>query len=228
MTTHSARIGVLGGTFDPVHHGHLDAADAARRALALTEVVLMPSRVPPHKGAPTRASACHRFAMVALASLGREGLRVSDLELRSSEPSYTSLTLQRLARGGYAPSQIFFILGSDAFAEIVHWHDYPALLRRSHFAVVARPGQPLARLRSGLPSLADRMHEPGAGSTRGTPVGSTAIWLVEAETRNVSSSTIRHRLATAEPIRELLPDAVAAHIARHRLYGATPPGELLA
>ena len=228
MTTDATRIGVLGGTFDPLHHGHLDAADAARRALALTEVVLMPSRVPPHRESPAQASGYHRFAMAALASSGREGLRVSDLELRSAEPSYTSLTLQQLAHAGYAPAQLFFILGSDAFAEIVHWHDYPAILRRSHFAVVARPGKPLAGLCSRLPALADRMHEPGVGPTRGSTGGSTAIWLVEAETRNVSSSSIRRRLAAAESTGDLLPDVVAAYIARHRLYGAGTTGRFFA
>ena len=225
MTTASTRVGVLGGTFDPVHHGHLDAAEAARQALDLTEVVLMPSRVPPHKASPARTSGCHRFAMAALASSGRAGLRVSDLELRSSEPSYTSLTLQRLARIGYAPSQLFFILGSDAFAEIAHWHDYPALLRRSHFVVVARGGRPPAELPARLPALAERMRVPG---DKTPPSGATAIWLVDANTRNVSSSDIRDRLAAAEPILDLLPDIVAAHIARHRLYVPDTPGELIA
>ena len=228
MTTDSPRVGLLGGTFDPVHHGHLDAADAARKALALTEVVLMPSRVPPHKTSAARASCYHRFAMAALASSGRKGLRVSDLELRSSEPSYTSLTLQRLVRIGYAPWQLFFILGSDAFAEIAHWHDYPAILGRCHFVVVERAGDPLCELRGRLPALAERMHAPGDGSTAPSPGGSTAIWLVDAHTRDVSSSAIRDRLATAEPTADLLPDVVAAHIARHRLYGPTTPGELLA
>ena len=228
MTTDAPRIGVLGGTFDPVHYGHLDAAAAARKALALAEVVLMPARVPPHKASPARTSGYHRFAMAALASSGEARLRVSDLELLSSEPSYTSRTLQRLAQTGYAPSQLFFILGSDAFAEIAHWHDYPALLRRSHFAVVARAGNPLADLCRRLPALADRMHEPGAGSARGSSTGPTAIWLVDAETRHVSSSHIRRRLAAAEPVGHLLPDMVAAYIARHRLYASTTPGELLA
>ncbi len=228
MTPDTPRIGVLGGTFDPVHHGHLDAADAARKALALTTVVLMPSRRPPHKTSPARTSGYHRFAMAALASSVHAGLRVSDLELRSSEPSYTSLTLQRLAQAGHAPSRLFFILGSDAFAEIAHWHDYPALLRRSHFAVVARAGNPLAELRDRLPALAGRMRKPGVGSSGKARTVSTAVWLVDAETRNVSSSTIRRRLAASEPTGDLLPDAVAAHIARHRLYGATTPGELLA
>ncbi len=228
MTTAPARVGVLGGTFDPVHHGHLDAADAARGALGLGEVLLMPSRVPPHKASPARTSCHHRFAMAALAASGRPGLRVSDLELRSSEPSYTSLTLQRLARAGYAPSQLFFILGSDAFAEIAHWHDYPEILRRGHFAVVARAGHPLAGLRGRLPGLAGRMRSPDGGAAAPAPDGPTAIWLVEAATRDVSSSDVRNRLAAAEPTAGLLPDLVAAHVARHRLYGPATPGERFA
>jgi nicotinate-nucleotide adenylyltransferase len=221
-------VGVLGGTFDPVHHGHLDAAAAARAALGLTEVVLMPSRVPPHKASAERTSCYHRFAMAALASSGCKGLRVSDLELRSPEPSYTSLTLQRLARIGYTPSQLFFILGSDAFAHIAQWHDYPAILHRSHFAVVARTGNPLADLRGRLPTLAERMHTPGDSSAKPALSDSPAIWLVEASTRNVSSSSIRHRLAAAEPTADLLPAIVAAYITRHRLYLPETTGELLA
>ena len=228
MTSAVPRIGVLGGTFDPVHYGHLDAADAARRALALAEVVLMPSRVPPHKASPVRTSGYHRFAMAALASSGRPGVRISDLELRSADPSYTSLTLQQLARAGYAPGRLFFILGSDAFAEIAHWHDFPAVLGRSHFAVVARAGRSLSDLRERLPALAGRMRRPDAGADTGAVAGPTSIWLVEAETRDVSSSGIRRRLAASEPTRDLLPDAVAAYISRHRLYDATRRGGLFA
>ena len=228
MTSDGPRIGVLGGTFDPVHHGHLDAAHAARQALALTDVVLMPSRVPPHKTSPARTSGYHRFAMAALASSGRPGLRVSDLELRSAEPSYTSLTLQQLARVGYAPAQLFFILGSDAFAEIAHWYDFPAILGRSHFAVVARAGRPLGELPGRLPGLADRMRNPESGSRTGIAAGSTSIWLVDAETRDVSSSSIRRRLTASEPTCDLLPDIVADYISRHRLYDATPRGGLFA
>ena len=188
----------------------------------------MPSRMPPHKTAPARTSGYHRFAMAALASCGQPTLRVSDLELRLAAPSYTSRTLEQLARAGYAPSQIFFILGSDAFADIAHWHDYPALLQRSHFAVIARPGNPLAELRDRLPALAGRMRGPGAGLQSAPPAGSTAIWLVDASTRNVSSSIIRRRLAAAESTGDLLPGVVATYITRHRLYDTTGRGELLA
>lgn len=218
MTSGRPRIGVLGGTFDPLHLGHLDAAEAARRALALAEVVLLPSRVPPHRTPPVRTSIYHRFAMAALASAGQPGLRVSDLELRLAEPSYTSLTLRQLAQAGYAPAQLFFILGSDAFAEIAHWHDFPAILDRSHFAVVARAGRPLGDLRSRLPALADRMRAADEGADGRATAGATSIWLVDAETRDVSSSIIRRRLAAAEPTGGLLPEVVADYISRHGLY----------
>ena len=228
MRTGVARIGVLGGTFDPVHHGHLDAARAARRALGLTDVVLMPSPGAPHRACPPTASGYHRFAMAALASCPEAGLRVSDLELRAPDPPYTSRTLQRLAQRGYVPSRIFFIVGSDAFADIGHWYDYPALLHRSHFAVVARAGDALDTLRRRLPALADRMRDADGRPVGGAPDGTTAIWLVHAETRDISSSGIRRRLAAAAPMHGLLPEPVAEHIARHRLYAPATSGELLA
>jgi len=134
------RLGILGGTFDPVHYGHLDAAVAAQQALGLDEVRLMPSREPPHKTPFDRAAADHRLAMVALAVDGYEALRASDFELRAPGPSYTSVTLRRLAdEQGHDPSRLFFVLGSDAFADIGQWHDYPTLLDRGHFVVVSRP-----------------------------------------------------------------------------------------
>lgn len=213
------RMGILGGTFDPVHYGHLDAARAARRALALDEVLLMPSREPPHKASSEHVSSEHRLAMTSLAVSLHEELRASDLELRSSAPSYTSRTLQRLARCGYDPSQLFFILGSDAFADIAQWYDYPDLLDRGHFVVVARRDCPVSELPRRLPALAGRMRRPERSLLVRAQSGATAVWLVEAETRDVSSSAVRHRLAHAQSVDELLPDVVATYVARHGLYG---------
>src|SRR5438034_2402539 len=116
------RTGILGGTFDPIHLGHLEAADAAKRHLQLDRVLLVPSRTPPHRSVEPRASVYHRFAMTALAAAER-GLLASDLELMRDGPSFTALTLEALHREGYAPSQLFFIIGSDAFAEISTWYD---------------------------------------------------------------------------------------------------------
>src|SRR5215210_5249852 len=121
-----ARIGLLGGTLDPIHFGHVDTALAARAALGLTRVIVLPSRVPPHRPQPPGASAYHRFAMTALAVNGVDGLEASDIELDAPGPSYTADTLLRFRQcSGLAGSQIFFITGADAFAEIATWHRYP-------------------------------------------------------------------------------------------------------
>ena len=202
----SRRLGILGGTFDPIHFGHLDAADAARRALQLDRVLLIPSFDPPHRPADPMASGFHRFALVALAIQGNDALSASDMELTRSGPSYTADTLRAVARQGWRPSQIFFILGSDAFAEIATWREYPAVLDTANFVVIARPGTTLDAATARTPSLRGRLGQ--------------SIFLVEARTRDVSSSTIRARLATRQPIDDLVPATVARHIAAHHLYGA--------
>jgi nicotinate-nucleotide adenylyltransferase len=202
----SRRLGILGGTFDPIHVGHLDAADAACRALRLDEVRLIPSSDPPHRTADPLASGFHRFALVALAIQGHDALRVSDLELTRTGPSYTADTLRAIAREGWTPSQIFFILGSDAFAEIATWREFPAVLDAANFVVIARPGTTLETAIARTPSLRGREGK--------------SLFLVEARTRDVSSSTIRARLAAHQPIDDLVPAAVAWHIAAHHLYGA--------
>ena len=213
--TIEGRIGVLGGTFDPIHSGHLDAAAAARRACALDSVLLVPARAPAHRAAAPRAPAVHRFAMAAMAAQFCDDLRVSDIELRYDGPSFTSVTLERLATLGHRPEQLFFITGADAFADIASWHDYPAVLDRSHFVVVARPGHPVAGLRARA-HLGARMRDAsGRAPARGESV---SIWLVDAATRDVSSSALRRRIGAGQPIDGLVPDAVARHIARHDLY----------
>ena len=211
------RIGVLGGTFDPIHNGHLDVVDAARRACALDTVLLVPARLPPHRAAAPLAPAAHRFAMAAMAAHARDDLRVSDIELREGGPSFTSVTLERLAAYGHRPEQLFFITGADTFADIASWHDYPALLDRSHFVVVSRPGHPVAALRA-QSDLRPRMRETaGAGRADSEPV---SIWLVDAATRAVSSSVLRRRLTGGHPIDGLVPDTVARHISKHGLYSS--------
>jgi nicotinate-nucleotide adenylyltransferase len=202
----SRRLGILGGTFDPIHFGHLDAADAARRSLQLDRVLLIPSFDPPHRPTDPMASGFHRFALVALAIQGNDALSASDMELTRTGPSYTADTLRAVARQGWLPSQIFFILGSDAFAEIATWREYPAVLDTANFVVIARPGTTLDAATARTPSLRGRLGQ--------------SIFLVEARTRDVSSSTIRARLATRQPIDDLVPAAVARHIAAHHLYGA--------
>ena len=211
------RLGLLGGTFDPIHFGHLDAAEAARTALALDAVMLVPAHDPPHKPLDPRASAFHRFALVALAVEEYPGFRVSDMELTQDGPSYTVNTLRALHGGGWQPTQIFFILGADAFAEIATWHEYPAVLDAAQFAVVARPGTSLETATARTPELRPRLRRAGDGVP---DPPSTAVFLVEARTRDISSTTIRARLAARQPITDLVPAAVARHILAHQLYGA--------
>jgi nicotinate-nucleotide adenylyltransferase len=216
----SRRLGLLGGTFDPIHCGHVDAARAAETALALTELLIVPSHIPPHRPRPA-ASAYHRFAMAALVVAGRRSWRASDLELRAPEPSYTSATLARLHDEGYAPTELFFLVGADAFAEIESWKDYPSLFDRAHFAVIARPGAAIADLAHRLPALAPRMMTV---STVAVASGATSIFLIDAPTADVSSTAIRDRRAAGLSITGQVPPAVEQHIEQHGLYIKTPHG----
>jgi nicotinate-nucleotide adenylyltransferase len=212
------RLGLLGGTFDPIHYGHLDAADAARRALALDTIRVLPSHDPPHKPMDPHATAFHRFALVALAIDGLDGYCASDAELRRDGPTYTADTLRALHGEGWQPSQIFFILGADAFAEIGSWYQFPAVLDAANFAVIARPGIGLDAALSRVPALRGRVR--GGTADDADSAGQTGIFLVEARTRDVSSTAIRARLAARQPIDDLVPAAVARHILAHHLYGA--------
>lgn len=215
-----ARIGLLGGTLDPIHVGHVETAAAARRALDLDRVDVLPSHMPPHRTQQPVASGYHRFAMAALAVNGVEGLAASDVELRAPGPSYTADTLTRFRDAtGLGASQIFFITGADAFAEIETWHRFPEVLELANFIVVSRPGFPVERLRTRLPALAIRMTSVGLQARRQPPVASRqSIFLVDAPTPDVSSTEIRRRLTAGEPLMGLVPAAVARHIAQHGLY----------
>lgn len=210
------KVGILGGTFDPIHLGHLEAASAAANALSLDRVVLLPSRTPPHRPAEPRASVFHRFAMVALAAAER-GMSISDLELRREGPSYTALTLEALHHEGLAPAQIFFITGSDAFAEVATWYEYPRILQMANFVVVSRPGAPHpSELIPNSQSLIPEVN----------PTGPT-VYSVEADTPDVSATDIRRRVGAGESIDGLVPSSVAGHIRRHRLYVPAPVAAVL-
>ena len=213
------RIGILGGTFDPIHCGHLDLARAAEETLALRRMFVITANVPPHRPQPF-ASSFHRFAMVSMAVAARPGWRASDLELRLPAPSYTSGTLQRFHEYGYTAADLFFVLGADAFAEIESWRDYPDLLRLAHFAVVSRPGVSVDTLGERLPALRSRMVRPPIDPG---PYREPMIVLIDACTADVSATAIRRRIAARESIATLVPPAVQHHIEQHGLYTPTPP-----
>lgn len=208
------KVGILGGTFDPIHLGHLDAASSASASLSLDRVLLLPSRTPPHRSLEPRASVYHRFAMTALAAVSRPGLLASDLELRREGPSFTALTLEALQHEGFAPSHLYFIVGADAFAEIATWYDYPRVLTLANFVVVSRPGAaaiPLSRASEASRGANPQSLIPSGGA-------STSVMYVDASTPDVSSTDIRRRVAGGESIEGLVPPGVAEHIRRHRLY----------
>jgi nicotinate-nucleotide adenylyltransferase len=224
-------LGVLGGTFDPIHLGHIAAGIAAQRALSLDHVVLIPSRIPPHRIDPVTAAGEHRLAMATLAATGQAGWSASRIELDREGPSYTYDTLvtlwdsteyalseqreskelalseQRESKG----TQIFFITGADAFAEIASWSRYPAVLDLANFVVVSRPGITLDSLRERVPSAFERR-----------PDAKTRVILVEANTPDVSSTDIRRRARAGESLAGLVPDPVAEYIRAHGLYLGPP------
>lgn len=201
------KIGVLGGTFDPIHLGHIAAADAAQQALSLDSIVLVPSRIPPHRAAPTTASAVDRYAMAELAAQDRAGWKASRIEIERDGPSYSYDTLVELRT---PPPDVFFILGADAFADIATWSRYPAILDLANFVVVSRTGITLDSLRARVPSAFDR-----------GPSAKTRVILVEARTPDVSSTEIRRRVRAAESITGLVPDSVAHYITTHHLYSGS-------
>ena len=223
MNERGRRLGILGGTLDPIHCGHMAAAAAARDALGLSQVLVLPSGIPPHRQQPL-ASPFHRFAMAALAVTGVDKFIASDDELRwegpfggaQGRPSYTADTLERQQARGVAPADIFFITGADAFADIGTWMRYPAVLDLANFVVVDRPGYPVTALPSRLPSLVQRMRpaERVSADAGGTPL----IFLLETPTPDVSSTTVRSRLARAESISGLVPPLVETYIHQHALY----------
>lgn len=214
----AARIGILGGTLDPIHMGHVEAALVAREALRLDHVFVIPAHVPPHRLRPI-TSPFHRFAMAALAVNGVDGLRVSDMELAAPGPSYTADTLVRFHEQFDArASQIFFIIGADAFAEIETWSRYPGVLNLANFVVVSRPGTTLQQLRQRLPQLKSRMRLPLGQGAAPAAAEETLIFLVDAPTPDVSSTDIRRRIAAGEPVSGLVPQAVEQHIRQHGLY----------
>jgi nicotinate-nucleotide adenylyltransferase len=223
------KLGVLGGTFDPIHNGHIAAAAAAETTLGLDQVVLIPSHIPPHRHDPVGAAGEDRHEMARLAAADHTGWTVSRIELDREGPSYTYDTLVEL-RGGQAVTprqaqskgtQIFFIIGADAFAEIATWSRYPGVLDLAHFVVVSRPGITLDSLRERVPSAFNR--QPSAVPSTplragGRSSAKTRVILVEAATPDVSSTDIRRRVRAGESLSGLVPDSVADYIRAHRLY----------
>jgi nicotinate-nucleotide adenylyltransferase len=196
------RTGIFGGTFDPIHVGHLAAAEVARAELGLARVVFVPAARPPHKDAVV-APAEDRLAMVRLAVADNPAFEVSDAEVRRPGPSFTVDTLRTLA--GEQPSQeLFYLLGSDSLLDLPTWHDPEGLCRLATFAVLLRPGWPRARL--------EAWHAAQPPGRRPRMV------VVEVPALDVASRDLRRRLALGRTVRYLLPEAVRTYALERGLY----------
>jgi len=195
------RIGIYGGSFDPVHIGHLRSAIEVRQQFALDQLLLIPSGQPPHR-AGARASADHRLQMLELAVRGAEGLIVDPSEVQSQAVSYTIDTIERL-QASYPDDRLVLVIGMDQFVVFETWHRWREILQRVELVVMERPGETFDQ------ASRQRLDIPDA----------LAINLFPVTQIDISSSRIRADLGQNREIRFLVPAAVRQHINDHRLYG---------
>lgn len=211
-------IGLFGGTFDPVHIGHLRTAVELREALGLSRVLLVPSARPPHR-APPRTGADQRLAMLAAAIDAEPGLIADDRELRRPGPSYTIDTLVELRAELGTGAALCLCLGMDALVGLDSWHRWREFTDFAHLAVAARPGWQAPESGPVAEWLAERwVRDPAA--LRATTHGRALIR--ELTLLPVSSSQIRADLVAGRSVRYLVPDAALAYVREHRLYAADP------
>ncbi len=205
---------LLGGTFDPIHFGHLRAGEEVRAAVGAERLVLVPCGDPPHRPDP-HTSAGHRLAMTRAAVEGEDTVAVLDWEVRSEGPSYTVRTLAWL-RERLGDRPILIIVGTDAFSQLHHWHQWERLLEMAHIAAVRRPGNPLEALDPPLAeALAARwVEEPAA--FREAPAGRVRVF--DVTRLDISATAIRSMVAAGGSPRFLVPKTVEDYLAAHELY----------
>lgn len=223
-----ARIGLFGGTFNPIHHGHIAVARQLRQAFPLDRIYLVPARVPPHKTHSGIVPAAHRLAMIELAIKEADdtGLCLSDAELRRTGPSYTVDTVAAFRKCLEPDDELFLIMGADAFLELDAWRQWRSLLASVSLIVMSRPGSFTESHASNdwpaLTTFAQRRLDPGyvlrKHPQRLEHPQLPPIYLATLVDWETSSSQIRRRLRRGESIKDLVPGPVAAYIASKGLY----------
>ncbi len=218
------RIGLFGGTFNPVHRCHLEAATQTQRRLRLDRILFIPSGDPPHKSSTSLAPARHRLEMVRMAIKDLPAFQVSDVEMRRPSKSYSIETVHELQKEFEPEAELFFIIGLDAFLELHTWKQASDLLRACHFVVLARPGSTFTSLlkMSLLPSM-DRTPLVALDTQRALQVdvplpGGMSLILLWIPPCYVSASDIRYRVTHHLNLSNLLPAPVESYILETHLY----------
>lgn len=213
-------LALFGGTFDPIHFGHLRLAEESISHLGLGGVRWIPAGQPPHRGAP-QVTARQRLEMVALATAGNQRFSVDASEVEAAEPSYTVHTLERLRDEFGARQPLILLVGADAFAGLSSWHRWRDIFALAHIAVSHRPGFPV-EVGSLPPMLADEFNarrQPDAGGLKTSPAGGIVTFAMTQLA--ISATQIRKLLANGLSARYLLPDGVLDYIGLHQLYKST-------
>lgn len=209
-------IGIFGGTFDPVHLGHIALAEAALAGLPIAEVLWLPSGNPGHRVQPV-ASERDRLAMLQLATAGNPRYRIDAAELGRSEPTFTVPTLMRMRAELGDAQPLVLLLGSDSFLTLPTWLRWHELFDLAHIAVASRPGE----VSAGLGPSPELSHEIVRRTARGEQLAASAAGRIarfDMPPTDISASAVRAGLAAGRDLRNLLPAAVLAYIRAHRLY----------
>ncbi len=219
------RIGLFGGTFNPIHRGHLWAASEVKKRFNLDQISLIPAALPPHKAPGQVAKADDRLAMINLAVADFSGFTVSDVELNRSGPSYTIDTIRYFKQSLGEDARIYLIMGLDAFIEIHTWKSHQELLEQIAFIVIARPGEGYADARQGWEVLAAYLkstlsadYQFGAADACYTSKGKQPIYIRDVKALDISSTEIREKVKKKQSIEGLVPPGVAGYIRLKGLY----------
>jgi nicotinate-nucleotide adenylyltransferase len=234
-------IGLFGGTFDPIHKGHLALADAARERCHLGRIYFVPTNIQPHKSAQPAASYFHRYAMTTLATQGEKTFVPSLLEVPgefvlhdkkstrgsvASAPNYTIDTIRKLKQSLKKSDRLFLLIGVDAFKEIAKWREAEALFAECEFIVASRPGFSLADVATALPEKLRPRSEVTKPFARQPAKGDlvlpgVTLHLLDNVNQNISASAIRQAVAAKRPIKKFVPESVEEYIKKEGLYGGS-------
>jgi len=197
------KIGIIGGTFDPIHNGHLLMAENSRKAFSLDKIIFIPAGIPPHKKDKNISSNVHRYNMTLLAINNNKHYFLSDIELKREGISFTVDTIKHL-KSIFSGAELYFIMGSDSLLQIEKWKDYEELLSLCNFIVAKRPNYDDEQLKRKVDNL--------------NSLYKSSIYIVEGPVLDVSSSDIRNKVQRGESITYLVPNPVEEYIYKHELY----------